>query len=363
MKKITTLLLFICIVTPVISQEFIYGGNIGNFVHDWTVDMDKTSDGSLIMSTDNQARYWGTGTTYSPSTFYGLYKINKAGRLDWAFDFFRTNEGYHEYSIVQTTLDENDNIYSLIYVYQLDKPDSINGHTYYPGLNLFKINQQGKVVWIKKIGSTEKNEASVLYKNKHLYVLGIYNGNLALSDNKKFSSNSYYQCFEWLYEQGTDYFIGKYDTDGNLLNAVSFGEDYPDMVIDATIDNDENIYFIGVSDYFAGCVNAYSHITKVDKDLNILWKKVTSKEVAYEGLFYSTNIHIAKNNKLYVWGNIYKKVTSADYTLSPSDNFTGYTYSPFLLEFNATDGQFKRKMDQSPFPFIFTKTNHIVAMP
>ena len=88
MKKNITLLLFICIVTHAFSQKFIYGGNIGNWVHDWTVDMDKTSDGSLIMSTDNQARYWATDVTYSPDTFYGLYKIDKTGRLEWSFDFF-----------------------------------------------------------------------------------------------------------------------------------------------------------------------------------------------------------------------------------------------------------------------------------
>jgi hypothetical protein len=355
MKRIRFILLFIGIINNAFSQEFKYGGNIGNWVNDWAIDMEKTSDGSLIMSTDNQARYWSIGITYSPETFYGLYKIDNTGKLEWSFDFFRTNWDYHEYSIAQTTLDENDNIYALIYVYQLDQPDSIDGHTYYPGLNLFKINQQGKVVWIKKIGTTDDRGSSILYKNGHLYVLGLYTGDLELSADKKFTSKSYYQCFEWIYEQGTDYFIAKYDTDGNLLNAVSFGEDYPDIAIDATIDNDENIYFLGVSDYFAGCINAYSHITKVDKDLNILWKKVTSLEVGNEGLFYSTNIHLAKNNNLYVWGSIYKKVTTADYTLEPGDDFSGGEFSPFLLEFNSTDGHFLRKMSLNTRTVNFTQ--------
>ena len=357
MKRNTIILLFVVITTHVFSREFKYGGNIGNWGHDWSVDMDKTSDGSLIVSTDTQARYWATYGTYSADTYYGLYKIDKTGKLEWSFDFLRGKSGFHEYSVAQTTLDENDNIYSLIYIYQQNKPDSIDGHVYYPGLNLFKINQLGKVVWIKKIGTTDDRGSSILYKNGHLYVLGLFNGNLALSADKIFSSNSYYQCFEWLYEQGTDYFIAKYDTDGNLLNATSFGEDYPDIAMDATIDNDENIYFIGVSDFFAGCVNAYSHLTKVDKDLHVIWKKVMSLEVNYEGLFYATNIHLAKNNKLYVWGSLFKKVTTADYTLEPSDDFSGGGISPYLLEFNSTDGHFQRKMSLNTRTLPFTESS------
>ena len=179
MKRNTIILLFIVITTYAFSQEFKYGGNIGNWGHDWSVDMDKTSDGSLIVSTDTQARYWATYGTYSPDTYYGLYKIDKTGKLEWSFDFLRGKSGFHEYSVAQTTLDENDNIYSLIYIYQQNKPDSIDGHVYYPGLNLFKINQLGKVVWIKKIGTTDDRGSSILYKNGHLYVLGLFNGNLA----------------------------------------------------------------------------------------------------------------------------------------------------------------------------------------
>ena len=355
MRRIITLILLICFSIDVFTQEFKFGGNLGNWVHDWVIDMDLTSDGSIILSTDNQARYWDTNGFIPEETFYGLTKIDKAGKVAWYFDFFRTSFDYHEYSIAQTVLDESDNIYSLIYVYQKTNADIINGITYYPGLNLVKISPQGKVIWIKDIGTTDDMGASILYKNGHIYVLCLYQGDLTLESTRKFSSQKYYQCFQWTYEQGTDYLMTKYDTEGNLMNAVSFGEDYPDIAIDATIDNDENIYFLGVSDYFGGCANAYSHITKVDKNLNIVWKKVTSLQTNNNGLFNATNIHYSANNKIYVWGNIYNKITTEDYTLIRDCGTTGGDFSSCLLEFNSSTGNYFRKMQLNSCSTTFTQ--------
>src|SRR5665647_69169 len=171
MRRITIIILLIYVSNDVFTQEFKYGGNLGNWVQDWAIDMDITSDGSIIMSTDNQARYWNTYSFKPEDTFYGLTKIDNTGKIAWYFDFFRTNFDFHEYSIAQTVLDESDNIYSLIYVYEKVNADTINGIAYYPGLNLVKISPQGKVIWIKDIGTTDDRGASILYKNGHIYVL------------------------------------------------------------------------------------------------------------------------------------------------------------------------------------------------
>ncbi len=343
MKINVLIFTFLCFNISLFSQEFIYGGNIGNWVHDFAIDMDKTSDGSLIMTVDNQARYW-TGGQYASDTFFGLHKIDKAGRLVWNFDFFRQKNGFEEYSISQTTLDENDNIYALIYTYQKDNPDTINGIVVYPGLNVAKIDPQGKPLWFRKIGTTDNNGSSILYKNGHLYVVSLYEGNITLG-NKNLSSNNYYQCFMWMNMQGSDYLISKFDSNGNFINAISTGEDYPDIAIDATIDDNENIYFTGVSDYFAGCINAYSHITKVDKDLNIVWKKTISMQYNYDGLFYPTNIYLAKNQKLYVWGNFYQKDANIfNLNITCDCSSSGGYFGSCLLEINSTEGEYLRKM-------------------
>lgn len=348
MKKNIIYFLFL-ISNTLLSQSVQYGGNIGNWTNDWFVDMDICKDGKTVITTDANARYW--------STFYGLYKIDNFGHVEWSFDFLRKKSGYQEYSIIQTTLDENDNIYSLIHFYQKNNPQIINGLTIYPGLNLFKISPEKNVLWIKSIKQDSISGNNILYKNGNIYVVGQYSGSFKFNETYKFTSKNYYQCFMWMNFVGEDYFIAKYDTTGNFIKATSFGDNYPDLSIDASIDKNGDIYLIGYTDGI-NCNTTYSSMFKFDCELNKIWEKTLSTQTNTNYMLYATNLFISNKNKIYVWGYVTKKfpVKTEEYFL---ENNSKSDYSSYLLEFNPDDGKFLRKLSTNTSSFQFTETSYM----
>jgi hypothetical protein len=243
-------------------------------------------------------------------------------------------------------LDESDNIYAIVF-FDIPGEQTINGKTYYAGYNLVKINPQSEIIWTKKLDNRAETAYSstythyIGYKNGNLYVLGTYIGFLDLENQYHFVSQEYYQCFMWEYRSGSDYFIAKYDTTGVLQNAASFGEDYPDELIGMTIDDNENIYFAGWSDQFP-CVASYSHITKLDSNLNVQWVDTLTRDMDWDSPAYvPMNIHFSNNGNLYVWNNALANILD---TLTNGMIGIDTTPSPYLIEVNPIDGTILRNL-------------------
>lgn len=344
--KLVTLAIFLLLSGGTYSQKILFGGNIGRFTQEWAIDLDLTSDGSTLISYDASARYW--------STYYGLTKMDKNGDFDWNFEFYRKNYDTHEFRVISTVVDDNDNSYSLVYLYQKTYPFQVDGIYSYPGLNLVKLDKNGKVKWVKSLGNTLKEESSFLmYKKGHLYIVSTFEGTISVDNKATLTSNEYYQCYMWMYFKGADYMTAKFDTTGVFINAKSFGEDYPDKLMDAIIDDNENIYISGISDYF-GCTEAYSHITKLDSKLDLVWMKQTSKQDsknAYKNMMYPTNLFLL-DNKIYVWASITDVVKNS--------NFTEYTaHSSFsggiIIKYDAVSGNYinHKKLDNRTVPFTY----------
>lgn len=335
MKKKTFVFLFL-LFSPLsnIAQNLIYSGSINNFTDANVMDMEKTSKGELIIAVDYPgARH----IKYGQDTYFGLYKIDNNGNIDWRFKY---NNDIFEYVFWDIALDETDNIYAMLDIIG-SREYIINGLKFSPGLNFTKISSDGEIIWNKVIGESAREDygevgnACIKYKNGKIYVMGTYTGSLNLDDQFYFNSKEYYQCYMWMYFPGSDYFVAKYDTNGNLINAVSLGEDYPDNLISMEIDNSENIYFTGVSDNFP-CVHSYQHITKLDSCLNLQWIKRLSYN--YDSPRYAPmNIHYSKNDKIYLW-NI--SIDNINHGIWVTDN-----KNPCLMEIDPLDGNVLRTLN------------------
>src|SRR5690606_21940357 len=137
-------------------------------------------------------------------------------------------------------------------------------------------------------------------------------GQLNINNEINLTSQSFFDCFSWIYRSGNDFYLTKFTTSGTLINAISFGEDYPDYLVDVTIDDFQNIYLVGCSD-FHSCSNRYTRILKYNSDLNLIWSKQLSSESGNGNLLYPSDIMISQNGKLYVWGYNMQSVNTPNY--------------------------------------------------
>lgn len=323
--KTCFILLFFLVSISSFSQPFVWGDHIGYWDNEYPIDLDQTSDGFIL-------------TTSSNAFTKGLYKYNKEGQKTWEFSFFE--DYYHifsNYSLLNSAVDENDNIYTILSTDVNSTKVTINGIVIYPGISLLKINSKGEVLWSKFIGGNGLG-VKIIYKNQGLYIMGTFSGRISFDDNNTYvKSQEYYNCYSYIYERGEDYFIEKLNTDGKTINSITFGEDYPDFLTSATIDNYNNIYICGVSDFHT-CTKSYTHITKVNSSFQIDWKKELSKEINGSGLVYPTNIFYSSDDRLYLWAYNSYAVITEDYSI-PGDS-KGVNRLGNIMKFNPTDGNF-----------------------
>lgn len=319
-------LIFLNIVS-VFSQSYEWGTNIGQWTNDIPIDIDKTSDGILITTSAN-----GFETK-------GLYKYDPEGNVIWEFDFF---DEYENYGFLGSVVDENDNIYAILFKDgNAGGSIVVDGITIHNGVSLLKINDQGEVEWNKKIGG-QSTGVSILHKNNSIYVLGQFYGELNIDDSIVLNSSTHWDCIAFIDRIGEDFYAAKFNLNGELLNAKNFGEDYPDFLSSATIDAEENIYLTGVSDNHS-CTEPYTHITKLDEDLNILWNKPIGYETRDSRMLLPSNIYYSQNERIYLWGYHNEAVIHEDYTLPVSnctDLATNQGFSSNIFEFNSQDGSF-----------------------
>lgn len=319
--KILYFLILLLLVSNSYSQPFIWGKNFGGWVDDYPVDLEKTEDG-LILTTSE--------TGYQSK----LRKLDLDGNLKWEFDFM----GDRPFDLLASCVDPDGNVYTIMSISDNVTIDTIDNIPVYPGVSLIKLDNNGKVLWSKKIGGSTTGN-NLFYFNGEIFLAGIFQGTMNIDDKKILTSQKYYNCFSWKYEPGEDFYCARIDTEGTVVDAISFGEDYPDFLAASTMDAETgNIYITGLSDYYSGCgVIPYTILMKIGPDFSVAYNKTISREENDSYLFYPSNIFYSSNGNLYLWGYNPSGISTEDFQLEgPSDgtSFAG------LLEYQSTDGNF-----------------------
>ncbi|WP_100615466.1 T9SS type B sorting domain-containing protein [Confluentibacter citreus] len=305
MKNILSLVFFVFFVFFGYSQCFDCGHSIGGHIEDYVVDIDKASDGIVLTINPNQG--WGRS----------IYKYDFNCDLLWS-NLFIPDNGPTDFMIFKdTTVDDNDNIYSLIC--NSRGGVTVGGFSIEMGSSLIKLNPNGVIEWVKKISDECYSKRKVHSWMGNIYVTGQLdegiNNNLGLIVPNGSRSQ---------------YFTAKFDTFGNLIKSQLYGTNSYDYFFDSQIDKDGNIYIIGQTQssdisYYYTTGNPY--LTKIDSNLNLVWSKDISSYLSFKfsplTLYYNNS-----NDKLYLWSKYYK---------STSD-FSGCNVGSVIMEISKDTG-------------------------
>ncbi|MBC7845475.1 MAG: T9SS type B sorting domain-containing protein [Flavobacterium sp.] len=322
MKK-NLLFLFFTFSFTMQSQCFDCAKNFGGWNGDAVADVKKTIDGIYLIK--NSGNF---------GIFAGIYKFDFNCNLVWKKEI----DNFNIYTS-KVASDSQGNIYVLITWANAHNavgpfPITFNGFPTYPGLNLFKFDKNGKLLWNKSLGrDTDYGMRNVFVNNDNVYVTGIFHNSITI-DNQITLTNP-----TTSYLAGpTLLFISKFTLNGNLLDAKYFGNG--DQYLSADMDYNGNFYFSRYRDS-----GSYRHadIDKIDSNLNIVWtKEISNNKTTTQSSFKPTLLHYnPNNNKLYLWSAFYKfaNVLGTVYT-DPLNTF--YITQSLLCEFNVSNGDLER---------------------
>ena len=294
------------------SQCFECAKNIGGWTDESAVDIEKTIDGNVFLIDSN-------GFVASR-----IYKYDFNCNLIWSKSF-----GYVNVDVKSVTSDEQGNIYLVIHNTTSTNaglgPWNIGGFMMSPGLNFYKLDSAGTILWTRHIGpNTGYEMQNIHYFQNQLFVTGTFYDNLTFSNGLTFS---------FPYTDHPRAFIAKYDTNGNFINAVCQGNGNDDFKY-SEIDNQGSIYL--THSHYNGL---NSNIDKFNSSLQLDWSKVlsTSSNTNTTGIYIPTGIRFNnENNKLYLWGKM-----SLTTTISGTSIFISNSNAIFqsaLTELNTTTG-------------------------
>jgi len=281
------------------SQCFDCAQNIGGWVRDHPEDINIVSDG-IIFTT--MLGNFGGGA---------IYKYDFNCNLIWSNILLTSiGAGFGSY---KTTVDEQDSIYVIVTnTWSQVNVGNIEINT---GMNIVKMDSQGQLLWSRPLGGQQIG-SNVHYWNNTIFVVGIFYTSISINNEITLTSNV------------EDYYIAKFDLEGNLIDAENFGVNGEDTLIDSEIDLDGNIYLTGTS-------NDITHITKFDSNLNQEWINEISSYSANNNRYNSTNLYYNNtNDKLYLWGSYHNSVDVLGNVFTVSN----CQYGSLLTEFSTSDG-------------------------
>jgi gliding motility-associated-like protein len=286
--------------------------NIGGWTDESAIDIEKTIDGIVYLVDSNG---------------FIASRINKYDfncNLIWSKTF-----GYDDVDVKAVTSDELGNIYLVIYNTTSTNaglgPWNIGGFMMSPGLNFYKLNSSGTILWYRNIGpNVGYDMQNIHYYQNQLFVSGTFYSNLAFSNGLSFN---------FPYTNNPRAFIAKYDTNGNFINAINYGNGN-DIFKYSEIDNQGNIYL--TRSHYNGL---NSNIDKFNPSLQLSWSTVLSSSTNSNnfGIYTPTGIRFnSENNKLYIWGkmSLTTKILGNTYFVSNSNG----VFQSALTEFNTTTG-------------------------
>jgi len=291
------------------SQCFDCAKNIGGHTDDSAVDIEDTTDGIVYAV---EAQWTSTINKYD-------FNCN----LVWSIVL---DSNYTDVEAI--TSDESGNIYLLIH-YTISPnagigPWNIDGFQMYTGLNLFKLNPSGSIIWQKYIGLGIGYEmVNIQYVQNRLLLTGTFYGNFTFVDGLSFS---------YPYTDHPRAFIAKYDTDGNFIDAINYGNGVEDFKY-SEFDDQGNTYL--TSSHYNG---QYSNIIKFNSSLELSWSTELSNSNSNDtGIYVPNGLKFNnENNKLYVWGRIGQTTTILGNSFFVSNS--NALFQSVLTEFDTTSG-------------------------
>ena len=222
-----------------------------------------------------------------------------------------------------------------------------------PGTNIFnltsagyfdvfilKLNQQGNLVWAKKIGSEYSDHCNnlALDNNGNIYMTGTF------SLEVDFNPGS--GIFNLISRGANDIFVLKLNSSGEFGWAASMGDDVSDEGTSITVGQDGNVlvtgWFQGTVDFDPG-IGLYNYtalgvdcfILKLNPSGNFIWAKMAGGVGIVEGHTIKTD----KKNNIYISG-LFKNTVDFDPGTGKFEMQTAQPNSGFLLKLNKS-GDFK----------------------
>ena len=309
-KKIAvTFLLFLSVFS--FSQCLECAKNIGGWTDESAIDIEKTPDGFVFLVDSN-------GFTSSR-----IIKYDFNCNIIWEKNFTNLN-----IDVKALTSDDSGNIYLIIYnttsTNNTSAPWNINGFIMSHGLNFYKLDSLGNILWNKNIGPyVDYDMQNIFHYQNQIFVTGNYFGNLNFNNGVIFN-NPINQIRA---------FLAKYDTNGNFINAVNHGNG-SEIFKYSEIDNQGNIYLTRSNP------NAtYSSIEKFNSQLVLNWSKTlsTSTNPNNTGIYTPTGIKFNNvNNKLYLWGKMNLSTTILGNNFFINNN--NGIFQSALVELNSNSG-------------------------
>ncbi|WP_426484173.1 T9SS type B sorting domain-containing protein [Flavobacterium sp. 2] len=308
------------------AQCFDCAKNLGGWNDDSVSDLKKTDDGLYLVK--NSGNF---------GIFAAIYKFDLNCNLLWKKEI-------DSFTIYASKLasDSQGNIYLLLTWTDSHNvigpfPIMFSGFPMYPGLNLFKFDKNGNLIWNKSMGNDGYyGMRNVFVNNDTVYVTGTFYNSIKINDEITLTNPINYGSFS----HPPLLFVSKFSLNGDLLDAKKFGSGYDDYT-STEMDSNGNIYFSSYSNYNSSYT--HSDIGKIDSNLNIVWtKEISNNKTKYESAFRPTLLHYnPNNNKLYLWSAFYKfaDILGTIYT-DPTNRY--YITQSALCEFNVNNGNLER---------------------
>ena len=191
------------------GQCFNCAKNFGGWNDDKVADLKKTNDAIYLIK--NSGNF---------GIFAAVYKFDLNCNLIWKKEI----DNFNIYASKLAT-DSQGNIYLLVTwtsAHNVAGPFPIifNGFPMYPGLNLFKFDKNGNLIWNKSLGrDSDYGMRNIFINNDIVYITGTFHNSINI-DNQITLTNP---ITNGHLAGPTVLFILKFSTGGNLLDAKQFG--------------------------------------------------------------------------------------------------------------------------------------------
>ena len=293
----------------------------------------------------------GKLTSNGESDIY-LLSLDKNGNFQWVKSIGNSEYDYGYYMVIDA---DNDIYITGNYRFSTDfdsGPDEyiLKGYGSSDGF-VAKFSEKGTLMWAKSTGcgGYDKAEALVVDKDKNVYIGGLFssNCNFDIENGSAFFINR-----GWF-----DLFVIKYDENGDFVWARTIGGVNADQVTALTIDDAQNIIFVGNTNTIALFETTFndliitSHeksllLAKYDPEGNKLW----TASVGATGNFWCKSIATDQNGHLFIAGNF---AGTADFNPLPGiqEGPSAISMDLFVIKMKHCEDEYREIEISSALPY------------
>ena len=233
--------------------------HIGGTGIDESPNIQKTPDGNLLLVFGSKSRDYDCVGNHGGTDVF-LMKLDTQGNKIWTkFYGGSSNDEYPDAAI-----DQEGNIYVCSTTFSEDG-DLLPDKRGLADRWLFKTDQNGELIWQKRIGGTSRDEGQWVK---------IKNNGIILTGGKTFSKNldipvNYGESDNWIVE---------FSPEGEIVHNSIFGNIYSQQDYNGLTTTDGGFLLASVSSGVEGMVQGSSYglddiwLAKIDKDYNIEWQ-------------------------------------------------------------------------------------------